>query len=141
MNWGTKLMIGMALFMSFIVILVLRMVFSTPDALIDNNYYEKGQTYNTEYNAKQVAVKDSVVPEIEINESGLDFTFTEPAQYKLVCKRPSDAEMDLEFKGKLEPDLRLHIPRSKLEKGSWHLRLEYTIADKAYLVVREIVMP
>lgn len=134
-------MIGMALFMSFIVILVIKMVFSTPDALIDNNYYEKGQTYNKEYNAKQKAVKDSVVPEIEINESGLDFIFNKPAKYKLICKRSSDAKMDFELDGSSDPDLRLHIPKSKLEKGSWHLRLEYSIAGKDYLVIKDTVMP
>ncbi|WP_256004617.1 MULTISPECIES: FixH family protein [Pedobacter] len=53
MNWGSKIIIGMALFMSFIILLGIMMVRSTPDPLVDEDYYEKGLNYDQELRVKQ----------------------------------------------------------------------------------------
>src|SRR5690606_36918435 len=141
MNWGTKLVIGMALFMSFILILVLKMAFSPEDALIDKDYYEKGQNYNVEYDAKQRAVQDSVVPEINVSEDGLTINFKQAVDYKLTAKRPSDIKMDKQFDGKTDETFSINLPESELAKGPWKLTLQFNISDKEYLVEREIIMP
>lgn len=46
MNWGTKLIIGMALFMAFIIGLAVFMLNSNADPLVDKDYYEKGLKYD-----------------------------------------------------------------------------------------------
>jgi hypothetical protein len=141
MSWGTKLMIGMAACMSFIVYLVIMIIFSSNDELVDKNYYEKGQTYNTEYNAKQRAVDNHLVPEIDVTISGLTLSFQHPAHYKIICKRPSDANMDMVFEGDTDSNCTVFIPAGKLQSGPWNIHLEYVIADVRYLVEKEILMP
>ena len=141
MNWGTKLMIGMGLFMAFIVVLVYKMVTSPEDAMIDKNYYEKGQAYDTVYNAKQRAIQEGMVPKIEVNQNGLSIVFSQPADYKLICKRPSDSKLDRQFEGKLAEDFTIYIPKEDLKAGPWKINLEYTINGRNYLVEREITMP
>lgn len=141
MNWGTKLMIGMGLFMSFIIVLVLKMTFSPEDALIDKNYYEKGQNYNIEYNAKQKAIQDQVVPNITVSADGLKIHFEQPVEYRLIAKRPSDIKMDRQFDGITNEAFTLHLSQNELAKGPWALTLEFSIATEKYLVQDEIIMP
>ncbi|MBC7759176.1 MAG: FixH family protein, partial [Phormidesmis sp. FL-bin-119] len=72
MNWGTKLTIGMVLFMGFIIILVILMIKPhKADSLIDNDYYEKGQTYDTDYNARRDAKNDDMLPTVKAEKNGL----------------------------------------------------------------------
>ena len=51
MNWGKGLVIGLGLFMSFIVFLVVMML-NTPEDSFDKNYYEKGLAYDLDYQKK-----------------------------------------------------------------------------------------
>ncbi|HEY0054847.1 MAG TPA: FixH family protein [Pedobacter sp.] len=141
MSWGTKLMIGMAACMSYIIYLVIRIFLSSNDDLLDKNYYEKGQTYNTEYNAKQRAVDSHLLPEVDVNQSGLTISFQHPAHYKLVCKRASDSKLDKVFEGDTDSNCTVSIPKTQLQKGPWNLHLEYKIAEVSYLVEKEIMMP
>lgn len=127
--------------MSFILILVLKMAFSPEDALIDKNYYEKGQNYNVEYDAKQRAVQDSVVPEIKVGQNGLTIIFKQSVDYKLIAKRPSDIKMDKRFEGKTGETFSINLPENELAKGPWKLTLEFSISEKEYLVEKEIIMP
>ena len=62
MNWGTKLVIGMLSFMSFIVVLGVLMIGSTPDPLVDEDYYEKGLNYDQEMKLKKnQEARDSIL--------------------------------------------------------------------------------
>ncbi|MGI4729762.1 MAG: FixH family protein, partial [Janthinobacterium lividum] len=83
MNWGTKLVIGMAVFMAFIIGLGLMMVTSKSDDLVDANYYENGLKYDRDYNRKEQVLKDHAQPEININPESLILKFTQPATGKL----------------------------------------------------------
>lgn len=134
-------MIGMGLFMSFIIVLVLKMTFSPEDALIDKNYYEKGQNYDVEYNAKQKAIQDNVVPNITVDDSGLKIRFEQPVEYRLTAKRPSDIKMDKRFEGVTNEPFTLHLSQHELAKGPWALSLEFSVAKEKYLVQDEIIMP
>lgn len=60
MNWGTKLVIGMLTFMSFIVVLGILMFRSTPDPLVDEDYYEKGLNYDLEMKRMEKLKADSI---------------------------------------------------------------------------------
>jgi hypothetical protein len=60
MNWGTKLIIGMLSFMSFIIVLAVLMITSKPDPLVDEDYYEKGLNYDSEVQRMERMKKDSL---------------------------------------------------------------------------------
>jgi len=66
MNWGTKLVIGMLSFMSFIVVLAVLMFNSNADPLVDEDYYEKGLNYDREMKRMEKAKKDSIASSQEV---------------------------------------------------------------------------
>lgn len=142
MNWGKKLIIGMALFMTFIVSLGAIMIMRNDnDALIEKDYYEKGITYDKDYEAKQAAIDDMVVPAIHTSAWGVTITFPVPVKYQLICRRPSDYHMDKTFNGFTDEDRNIQIPKGMLQAGPWLLRIQYSTEDKNYLFEGEIIMP
>ena len=141
MNWGTKLVIALALFMAFIITLGVKMIFSNDDALIEKDYYEQGLNYDKKYEAKKLALADSVVPSIDVNEYGLTISFAQPADCMLNFKRLSDAKMDTTFERRTDEDFSIQVLDGELESGPWRLALNYTIDEKTYLYESEIIMP
>ena len=141
MNWGTKVIIAMGLFMAFIITLSVKMILSDDDALIEKDYYEKGLKYDETYNARQDAITDSVVPVVEVNNFGLNVSFNSPAKCVLTFKRLSDAKMDTTLERLTDEDLSVQVPEGDLESGPWILSLKYIIDKKTYLLEREILMP
>ena len=142
MNWGTKLVIGMVLFMGFIVFLGTRMIISgSDDALVDKNYYEKGLAYSVDYNKKQRALQDSVVPDVYVSPLGLTLSFPVPVQFKLTLKRLDNENMDLVFDGHTDEERCVEVPAEQLAKGTWFLSIEYSKDEEHYLFETEIVMP
>lgn len=142
MNWGTKISIGLGLFMAFIVGMGIKMILSNSDDLVESDYYEKGLAYNQDFKEQQDAVRDSVIPEIAASDKGLSIQFDKPASYTLVCKRPSDVKLDKYFSGELNnQNESLFIPKEELRSGVWQIGLEFTIKGKKYLVERKIMMP
>lgn len=134
-------MIGMGLFMAFIIAMSVKMfMIASDDDLVEKNYYEKGLAYDVDYNLQQDAIRDSVVPVFKADQRGLNILFTSAAQYKLVCKRPSDAKLDRVFSGEADENDQLFLPKNEFEPGPWKFHLEFTINGKPYLVEHEIVM-
>lgn len=141
MNWGTKLVIALGLFMAFILTLSLKMIFSSEDALIEKDYYEKGLNYDEKYDAKQLAITDSVVPQLTINNEGLLVHFIRPAACVITLKRLSNSKMDTLITRSTNADFDLKIAKSELAAGPWMLAIDYIIDTKSYLFEKEIVMP
>ena len=141
MNWGSKLVLAMGLFMAFIITLSVKMILSNDDALIEKDYYEKGLNYDETYNSKQSAIADSVVPAIDVNEYGLSISFPDPASCRLNFKRLSDARMDTTFNRDTDEDFSIQVFEGDLQSGPWLLKLNYTINEKNYLLEQEIIMP
>jgi hypothetical protein len=142
MNWGTKIIIGMALFMAFIMAMAAKMVLSgAEDDLVEKNYYEKGLQYDQSYNLQSVAVSDSVVPTFEAAQDHLIISFkSAPEKYKLLCLRPSDSKLDFVYQGAALDNKKMLVSREKLKSGPWNFHLEFTINDKEYLVERQMTI-
>ena len=141
MNWGTKLTIGMALFMGFIIVLVILMIKPhQADSLIDSDYYEKGQTYDIDYNARRDAIKDSMLPSIKPGENNLMIGFPNPVSYKISFRRLSDSRLDKFYKSN-KAMKEVIIPAEDLPSGSWLLRIEYKGDNRNYLYQEKILMP
>ena len=141
MNWGTKLVIGMAIFMAFILSLSYKMIFSNSDALIEKDYYEQGLNYNEKYDAKQRAVADSVIPEVNMDQTGVTFSFRLPTDCKFHFKRLSDSKMDKVIERSTDQDLKIAVSNSELKKGPWRLSAYYAMNGKNYAFEKEIIMP
>jgi len=142
MNWGIKIIIGLALFMTFIIAMATKMfINSGDDDLVEKDYYEKGLSYDRQYDLQKIAHADSVIPHFNVEQSGLAITFTSSASYKLLCRRASDSALDRLIKGTTGNDKLLFISRNELRSGPWKLHLEFSQGGKNYLVEREVMIP
>lgn len=142
MNWGTKIVIGMGIFMLFIAGMVFSMIsHSGGDSLIEKDYYEKGLNYDEKYQQQTDALNDEVIPEITARKDALVITFKQPAEFNLSCKRLSDAKADRSFAGRTESGNMIVVPASELLPGPWRIYLQFNINGKNYQVEREVIMP
>ena len=141
MNWGTKLIIGMVLFMGFIATLVTFMIINNDkDALIEKDYYEKGQNYDLDYKAMQDARDDKIIPIITTDEKGITILFPVAVAYEMLWRRLSDPNLDRAFKSDI-PEAEVFIPLNDLKSGSWLLRIQYKTNEKKYLYQNKIMIP
>ena len=141
MNWGTKLTVGMILFMGFIVTLVTLMIKPhKTDSLIDNDYYEKGQTFDLDYNASRDAVQDQMIPVVRAEDKGVSIVFVRPVSYEIQFRNLANSSFDRTFKS--ESALKeIFIPANELKSGSWLLRIQYKADHKDYLYQNKVLLP
>ncbi|WP_165585768.1 FixH family protein [Pedobacter nototheniae] len=142
MNWGTKIVMGMVTFMLFIVGMVIYMfVVHGRDALIEENYYEKGINYNEEYNAKQNTINDNAQPNIQINKQQIIISLKDSASYKLVLMRAANNADDLKYEGNtIGASNLILIDRNKMGKGLWFLNLQWQLGKKEYQFKKNIML-
>ena len=140
MNWGTKIILGMASFMVFIVVLVVLMFTSNSDALVDQDYYEKGINYNHTYNTKEQTNTDHAKPEIILNQDLLLLSFKEKATGMVKLMRTSDKNLDKTIPFKSNLNHQVIIPSAQLKKGSWRLIISWNSTGKDYLYEQEITI-
>lgn len=138
MNWGVKVLIGMGTFMSFITVLVVIMFNSKTDALVDNDYYEKGINYNKVYNLKEQVNIDHARPEIALSHQTIGLIFTEQAKGNIKLMRTSDKRLDRAMPFETDQNRQVIIPAVNLPKGSWRLIIEWESLSKKYLYEQEI---
>lgn len=142
MNWGTKIVMGMVTFMLFIVGMVIYMfVVHGRDALIEENYYEKGINYNEEYKAKQNTINDNAQPNIQINKQQIIISLKDSASYKLVLMRAANNADDLKYEGNtIGASNLILIDRNKMGKGLWFLNLQWQLGKKEYQFKKNIML-
>ncbi len=61
MNWGKGIIAGMIIFVLFIAGMCIYM-FTSPQDDFDQQYYEKGLTFNHDYDREQQVTKDHAEP-------------------------------------------------------------------------------
>ena len=141
MNWGTKIVLGMAAFMLFILGMVAYMFKVNDDTLVEEDYYEKGIAYNKEYEAKKNVLTDEATPNIEIHQGELLIKLKEEATYQLKLMRPSSARLDVKLEGKTnDAEYSIKINTARLEKGLWSLHLEWQSGNRNYLYTKDIML-
>jgi len=139
-NWGTKLVIGMLCFMSFIIVLAIKMFNSSPDALVDNDYYEKGLNYDKEYQLKEQVKTDHAKPEIQVSSEAITLTFKASAEGRVNLVRTADKRMDKVIQINTDEQHRAAIPLTGIAKGHWKLIINWKSAGKFYLDEQEVIV-
>ena len=140
MNWGTKIVLGMATFMIFIVAMVLIMFTSSKDGLVDNDYYEKGINYNKVYNRKEQMNQDHAQPEVSVGTDMIILRFKDKAEGIAKLMRTSDKELDKTIPFKTNVNQQVIVASGMLKSGSWRLILEWVSNGKSYLYEQEITI-
>lgn len=132
----------MSLFMAFILVLSAMMIRGNEkDTLIENDYYEKGKTFDKDYKARQAALKDHVELKIISGPSGVSFLFPVEAKYHMICRRLSDYKLDTTMTGVASAAHPIQFRKGEIKAGSWKVRIEYSLDDNIYLFEDEIKMP
>jgi len=142
MNWGTKLIIGMLSFMTFIIVLAVLMIRSETDALVDQDYYEKGLNYDREFSLKAQVVKDNALPAILVTGENLIITFKTQATGTLKIMRTAKKSMDRIVSFKTDHNQTVMLSSGDLAKGNWKFIMQWKASNgKAYLNEQEVSIP
>ncbi|RZL22338.1 MAG: nitrogen fixation protein FixH [Pedobacter sp.] len=142
MNWGTKLVLGLATFMLFVIGMVVYM-FSVHgnDSLVDEDYYEKGLDYNKEYDAKTNTITDKAEPIIKVEASKIIIQLKDSATYELKINNASKAKEDKSSKGNTIGDANLIIVDTEgMKSGLWALELKWESNQKKYQFNKNITL-
>ncbi len=142
MNWGTKIVLGMIAFMLFIIGMVVYMFKSHGnDALVEEDYYEKGINYDKEYDAKKNTLDDNATPIIKITDSQIVIQLKDAADYQLFMLRPSAIKEDVRVNGKTIGENHLiTLKKSNLARGLWSMQLAWQVGGKEYLYKKDITL-
>ncbi len=133
MNWGMKIVVGLATFMLFIVGAGIYMVTQDSDSLLDDDYYEKGLAYDEVYERKQNLVDDQAKPTVQLEKDTLAIIFRSLGiKGQLSFKRPSDGHQDKQIPLYTATEV-FKLPVSSFSKGNWLLEITWENNHKAYM--------
>ncbi|HLF52068.1 FixH family protein [Flavobacterium sp.] len=143
-NWGTGIVIAIALFMTFILYFVIKVQSdSTYDnELVVEEYYKQDARFGEEMIRVQNAEDLADKPTITTISEGIKIVFPDtfiPKQVKgkVSLYRPSNKKLDFEIPISLS-NPSLLIPKSDLAGGRWDINMEWEYEGKQYLTKETI---
>lgn len=133
MNWGTKIVLGLGSFMIFIICASVYMVSSDTDTLEEDDYYEKGLSYDDVYDRKQNMQDDDAKPKVQIVNDTLSIVFkSQQIKGNLNLKRPSDGSLDKVIPLFTNTNV-YKLPVTTLTKGNWALEINWESNNRKYV--------
>jgi nitrogen fixation protein FixH len=138
-NWGTGLVIGMALFISFILVMVFKMTTNENFShdLVTEAYYKKELAYQDEIDAEENLNDFSEkIAGIKV-EKGWQLTFPSEIDPSMVegtvfLYRPSNKQLDFEIPIEMS-GTNLLIPDKSLLDGRWNITMAWKYKNENYL--------
>ncbi|QQL50249.1 FixH family protein [Mucilaginibacter ginkgonis] len=137
MNWGKGIILGMGLFMLFILVLCFKM-FRLPVDEYDHHYYEKGLNFNKDYDKEKQVTLDNAQPWISLSGTNLQLKFKDEANGTAKLVRPASATLDRLFIVNTDKKGLIDLPLTNLVKGRWRVVLEWKSNHKNYLYEKEV---
>lgn len=138
MNWGIKIVVGLATFMLFIVAAGVYMVSQDSDSLIEDDYYEKGLSYDDVYQRKQNLVDDVAKPDVKVDKDTLFVSFASVNNRgEFIFKRPSDGNLDKKIPFSTTTGLFV-LPISSFSRGNWSLEISWESNGRTYIDTRAL---
>lgn len=138
-NWGTGIVIGIILFMVFILQYVIRVQIDSKfdNELVTEDYYQAETLIDSKYEKRQNASKLNEKLKIKNITEGVVIEFPEGFDFSKIngeisLYRPSNQKLDQTFPIKLTSNA-LIIPKNQLEKGRWDVSVDWTYDGNAYL--------
>ena len=134
MNWGTKIVISLGVFIAFIASLGVFMMISN-DEKVEKDYYERDLMYEKEIQAQRNAQSLSAEVALDISDTHLIFSFPKEIkeyQGKILFLRPDNAQKDQTFEMKLEKNQMQKIEVMPLQKGLWKIKAQWQMNGKLY---------
>lgn len=141
MNWGGSIVLGMGVFMAFIIGSVFYMVGQDTDTLEEDNYYDKGIHYSEVYALKENLQRDRATPTLRLQGDSLCIHFTTSDNKGISqWKRPSDGRLDKEQRFQTATDSVI-MPFVAYERGHWQIELTWESAGTAYQSIHNLFIP
>lgn len=138
MNWGKGIIIGMSLFMGFILTMVVIMMRQDVD-LVREDYYQHELEFNAQYQAEKNYQLSGKEIALEVEKDTLNLHFPDGFQsgeFTLFLQRPNDENMD--FSMKLQAKEHLKIPLTHLAKGHYNCFITGQFNGEEYQMNQEI---
>ncbi len=140
MNWGMKIVLGLATFMLFIIAAGVYMVTKDTDSLVEEDYYEQSLNYDQVYNRKQNLLDDRAAPAIQLNSDTLVIIFTQESNRgTLRFQRNSDGSLDKKIPFYTTNNI-FKLPTASFEKGNWNLEISWDANGKGYIANQSLNM-
>lgn len=132
MNWGKGIIIAMALFMGFILTLVITLMRQDVDLEIDD-YYNKELAFNEQYNAQQNYMDATEKITFNVTTDSLFVIFPKDLQTgaaKIQLQRPNNKQQDAVFD--VQASDKVYIPTKSLPKGVFNCTITGKRNGKMY---------
>lgn len=143
-NWGTGIVVGIGLFMSFILFFVIKMSTNREFShdLVTEEYYAKEMAYQTEIDA-ETNTNDLVgsITGKRVREGWL-VSFpksinVQKVKGKVFLYRPSNKQLDFDFPIVFS-ESNVLIPDANLIEGRWNITIDWMYEGKPYMYKKEI---
>jgi hypothetical protein len=134
-NWGTKLLVAMALFMSFILVLVYQSIQHDVN-LVEKDYYPKGLKYQDRLDEIENARPLADAIQIYQDNSRLTLRFPEihPDTGTVYFFRPSNRELDRIYPLEIIDNYTLSMDKSDFRKGKYVIKIHWKEEGKGYYI-------
>ena len=140
MNWGTKIVLVLAIFVIGMAAVGFYMVGQDQDSLVESDYYERGINFDEVYQRRENLDQLQAKPTVILQNDTLQIRFVHQGnQGQLRLKRSSDASLDLSEDVAISGDVFL-LPVADLERGAWDLHLEWEAEGHPFLHEQTIYM-
>tara|TARA_R110002051_G_scaffold99857_1_gene170234 strand:+ start:42487 stop:42933 length:447 start_codon:yes stop_codon:yes gene_type:complete len=143
-NWGTGIVIALALFISFILFFVIRMNMDDKSNhdLVTEEYYKQELTFQKDLDAQNNAINTNNNLTVEKTPEGLLVTFPENLEFEKVkgtvsLYRPSNKQLDFDFPISLS-NTNLLVPDKRLLDGRWDIKVSWNYKDEEFLSKKSI---
>lgn len=144
-NWGTGIVIGMVLFIAFIMTMVVIMVSNEKfdHQMVTESYYEEGMVYQEEIDA-ETNTKDLSSPlKVQKIDEGWLLIFPDELTATAVegvvqMYRPSNEKLDFNLPLELHGSSMV-IPKDLLVEGNWKINIRWEMGGKPYLFKKDLV--
>ncbi|WP_448697537.1 FixH family protein [Mucilaginibacter sp. AW1-3] len=139
MDWGKRIVILLIAFVAFISAMSVVM-FRQPDEA-DNQYYEKGLAFDSDYAKEKQVITDHAQPRISLTDQKLAIQFIKPLKGTLHLMRPADEKLDRTFNLVGDVNNQVSIPLEGVAAGRWKLTMNWESNGKKYLYTQEVDVP
>jgi hypothetical protein len=134
MNWGTKIVIALGAFISFILALGIFMMASNKEG-VEANYYEKDLLYEQEIQAQRNLQAFSGKTSFKLQDDKIVASFPKEIQNykgKIWLIRPNDARKDRTIEMNLDEKHQQVIEKEHLQEGIWKVYATWEMGGKQY---------
>lgn len=145
-NWGTGIVVGMIIFMGFIITLSTKMIGSKVD-LVTKDYYEQGIEFEEHLDQVKAANALSQPVTVNVDYSTSQVQITLPTEFSnqavegtVLFFRPSEKNKDFSVSLKSDSNLKQNVSLEKLDKGIWWIKLQWKANGKDYYYEEEVVI-